>query len=116
MRDWYAVELDCGQMFDCADRGKTLCIGCMGQDYQAGDGLEPMLVTSVYEGDPCLCLPCALQRKGKRRATESLHWMARYALMAFQNRNTDYAGADALTLNPDGRLVETTTAQVGWTH
>lgn len=70
------------------------------------------MVTSVYGGDPGWCLPWALQR----RQAESLHWMARYALMAFQNRNTDYAGAGALALGPDGRLVETTAAQVGWTH
>ena len=85
----------------------------MGRDYPDRDWLEPMLITSVYEGDPGRCLPWALQRKGKCRPAESLHWMARYALMAFQNRNTDYAGADALALDPDGRLVETTAAQVG---
>ena len=92
--------MDCGQTFSCADCRNPPCIGCMARDYPDRDGLEPMLVTSVCEGEPGLCL----------------HWMARYALMAFQNRNTDYADADGLALDPDGRLVETTAAQVGWTH
>ena len=68
-----------------------------------------MLVTGVYEEDPDLCLPCALHRKGK--PAESLHWITRYSLMMFQNRNTDCAGA--LALDPNGRLVETMAAQVG---